>query len=147
MNTTRQFVIQMFDSIVGESSQLIERALYNFAIDYSNQENISPSWESFMFSHLYKQKATLLHNTLQNRPDICTKIMNDEIACADIPVLDDLIFKQIQNETKEEVCDGLFKCGRCGSKKTTYYSLQTRSADEPMTNFITCVSCAHRWKM
>lgn len=26
-----------------------------------------------------------------------------------------------------------FKCGRCGQRKTTYYQMQTRSADEPMT--------------
>ncbi|KAI6698696.1 hypothetical protein NL676_018815 [Syzygium grande] len=31
-----------------------------------------------------------------------------------------------------------FKCGRCGQRKTTYYQLQTRSADEPMTTFVTC---------
>jgi transcription elongation factor S-II len=48
---------------------------------------------------------------------------------------------------ESEVTDGIFQCRKCGSKKTTYYSLQTRSADEPMTNFITCVHCKHRWKM
>lgn len=30
---------------------------------------------------------------------------------------------------KEEIPDGLFSCGRCKSKKTTYYQLQTRSAE------------------
>jgi DNA-directed RNA polymerase subunit M/transcription elongation factor TFIIS len=28
--------------------------------------------------------------------------------------------------------EGLFKCGKCKSTKTTYYQMQTRSADEPM---------------
>ena len=28
----------------------------------------------------------------------------------------------------------------------TYYQLQTRSADEPMTTFITCIKCGTRWK-
>ena len=28
----------------------------------------------------------------------------------------------------------------------TYYQLQTRSADEPMTTFVTCLKCATRWK-
>lgn len=42
--------------------------------------------------------------------------------------------------------EGLFKCGKCKSKKTTYYQMQTRSADEPMTTFITCMECANRWK-
>ncbi|CAA6661883.1 unnamed protein product [Spirodela intermedia] len=39
-----------------------------------------------------------------------------------------------------------FKCGRCGKRKTTYYQLQTRSADEPMTTFVTCVECNNHWK-
>ncbi|KAL3524073.1 hypothetical protein ACH5RR_016907 [Cinchona calisaya] len=39
-----------------------------------------------------------------------------------------------------------FKCGRCGKKETTYYQLQTRSADEPMTTFVTCVNCNNHWK-
>lgn len=28
----------------------------------------------------------------------------------------------------------------------TYYQLQTRSADEPMTTFVSCLKCATRWK-
>ena len=28
----------------------------------------------------------------------------------------------------------------------TYYQLQTRSADEPMTTFVTCIKCNSRWK-
>lgn len=48
--------------------------------------------------------------------------------------------------TKEEDYSGMFTCGRCKSKRTTFYLLQTRSADEPMTAFITCNSCGNRWK-
>ncbi|GMH19367.1 hypothetical protein Nepgr_021208 [Nepenthes gracilis] len=39
-----------------------------------------------------------------------------------------------------------FKCGRCKQWKCTYYQLQTRSADEPMTIFVTCVNCNNHWK-
>lgn len=31
-------------------------------------------------------------------------------------------------------------------RKCTYYQLQTRSADEPMTTFVTCLNCNARWK-
>lgn len=40
----------------------------------------------------------------------------------------------------------LFKCGKCGKRKTTYTQLQTRSADEPMTTFVLCLDCGNRWK-
>jgi DNA-directed RNA polymerase subunit M/transcription elongation factor TFIIS len=38
-------------------------------------------------------------------------------------------------KASEENYTGLFKCGKCKSVKTTYYQLQTRSADEPMVRF------------
>jgi transcription elongation factor S-II len=46
----------------------------------------------------------------------------------------------------EEDYNGLFKCGKCKSIKTTYYQMQTRSADEPMTTYVTCKGCGHKWK-
>ena len=39
-----------------------------------------------------------------------------------------------------------FTCWKCKGKKCRYYQMQTRSADEPMTTFVTCLSCANRWK-
>ena len=39
-----------------------------------------------------------------------------------------------------------FKCNRCKQRKCTYYELQTRSADEPMTVFVTCLNCGKRWR-
>ncbi|KAG0580753.1 hypothetical protein KC19_4G196700 [Ceratodon purpureus] len=39
-----------------------------------------------------------------------------------------------------------FKCAKCGQRKTTYFQMQTRSADEPMTTFVSCLNCSARWK-
>jgi DNA-directed RNA polymerase subunit M/transcription elongation factor TFIIS len=41
---------------------------------------------------------------------------------------------------------GLFVCRKCKSKKITYYQMQTRSADEPMTTYFTCMGCGLKWK-
>lgn len=40
----------------------------------------------------------------------------------------------------------MFRCGKCGERKCKYYQKQTRSADEPMTTFVTCVNCNNHWK-
>jgi len=40
----------------------------------------------------------------------------------------------------------MFTCHKCGANKTTYFQLQTRSADEPMTTFVTCCNCGNHWK-
>jgi DNA-directed RNA polymerase subunit M/transcription elongation factor TFIIS len=47
---------------------------------------------------------------------------------------------------KTEVVAGASRCGRCGSEEVMTAQRQTRSADEPMTNFNLCVSCGNRWK-
>ena len=51
----------------------------------------------------------------------------------------------VRGQRKEASTDA-FKCGKCKQRKCTYYQLQTRSADEPMTTFVTCVNCDNRWK-
>jgi len=40
----------------------------------------------------------------------------------------------------------MFRCSKCKQRKCTYYQMQTRSADEPMTTFVTCTVCGNRWK-
>ena len=47
---------------------------------------------------------------------------------------------------EKEVPDGMLTCGKCKMKKTSSYEMQTRSADEPMTIFATCLCCGHRWR-
>ena len=39
-----------------------------------------------------------------------------------------------------------FCCYKCKKRQCTYYQLQTRSADEPMTTFVTCLHCGNRWR-
>ena len=41
---------------------------------------------------------------------------------------------------------GEFTCSKCKGNKTTHHSLQTRSADEPMTVFVCCLTCGKRWR-
>lgn len=41
----------------------------------------------------------------------------------------------------------LIQCHSCRQYKVTYYEMQTRSADEPMTCFCTCLNCGKKWKM
>jgi hypothetical protein len=38
-----------------------------------------------------------------------------------------------------------FQCPRCREHKTIFHKMQTRSADEAMTNIITCTNCGNRW--
>ncbi|KAH3901672.1 related to Transcription elongation factor S-II [Saccharomycodes ludwigii] len=51
-----------------------------------------------------------------------------------------------QGATVERSVTDRFQCGKCKERKVSYYQLQTRSADEPLTTFCTCENCGNRWK-
>lgn len=58
-------------------------------------------------------------------------------------IKDSILDSQIAKPTAETA---MFKCSKCKTRKCSYYQLQTRSCDEPMTTFVTCVNCGNRWK-
>jgi DNA-directed RNA polymerase subunit M len=37
-------------------------------------------------------------------------------------------------------------CPKCGHGEAVWWMLQTRSADEPTTQFYRCVECGHTWR-
>ena len=51
-----------------------------------------------------------------------------------------------QQENREPVTSDQFLCSRCNRRECTYYQLQTRSADEPITTFVRCQHCHNRWR-
>ena len=53
---------------------------------------------------------------------------------------------ELKYKLKPEAMTDQFKCRKCYSRSCSYYEVQTRSADEPMTQFITCLDCKNRWK-
>lgn len=68
------------------------------------------------------------------------ELANPEIQKARQQMVEQVMFHR--HEAKAEATCDFFQCSKCKEKKTTYYQLQTRSADEPMTTFVTCVVCA-----
>ena len=37
-------------------------------------------------------------------------------------------------------------CPQCGNREAYWWTVQTRSADEPMTQFFRCTKCGHTWR-
>ncbi len=60
--------------------------------------------------------------------------------------LDQLVREKIQKSQGINSAGGEFTCSKCKGTKTTHYSMQTRSSDEPMTVFVCCLNCGKRWK-
>ena len=147
-------------------SRCIERDIYNTTINICKQKNIKRYWDNYIFKNIYLNKCISLYSNInpdtyiQNKTFL-NRIINKEIDYNHISSLHitdifpeawkDLINKKIKidkvkYENKTEAMTSLFKCRRCGSKECSYYEVQTRSADEPMTQFITCIKCNNRWK-
>jgi len=49
-------------------------------------------------------------------------------------------------EVNMSAATDVFTCRKCKGNQCTYYQMQTRSADEPMATFVTCLECSTRWK-
>ena len=152
MNSIREHVILELRKKIDNFNTTIniEKSIFNFCIKNCDKKYIEKSWDNPVFEYMYKQKFILINITL-NDEHIIEKLNSKEILARNLSFM-----------TPEELCpekwkaiefvddnveDGIFQCRKCKSRKTTYYSMQTRSADEPMTNFITCIECGNRWKM
>lgn len=57
------------------------------------------------------------------------------------------IKKRFQEEKIKRLQNGMLTCGKCKKNTVDFTLVQTRSADEPMTQKCHCVSCGHRWSM
>ena len=138
----------------------IERGIYNYTMDKSYKLD----WENHLYKHTYISKAVRIYtnlnpdNSLQNK-ELIHRLFTKEFTEFELAFFEsDRLFPSRYYElldkygTKLEVqkpeadVQGMFRCGKCKTYKTTYYQMQTRSADEPMTTFVSCVNCGNRWK-
>lgn len=53
--------------------------------------------------------------------------------------------EKVNNLRKKEKIEGIYTCGKCGSKETVTSQKQVRAADEPATDFNTCLKCGNKW--
>jgi len=168
-NKTRQFVIERLATLLEipmDSTTCInlEKCILNHATDRAREMDEEPAWDNHKYSNIYKHKFLSLQKNLKDNPDLKEKIVNKKLKSHEIInmrpeqlIPDGLYAKQIEikihNDIRKEYLsreiknqEGFFTCGRCKSKKTTYYQLQTRSADEPMTTYVSCLNCDRNWK-
>lgn len=100
-----------------------------------------------------KNNPTLKERLILNQmsPEEFVKMSAEDLASEEMKRRDQIIreenlFKSRGSQDNEAETDQ-FKCGKCKQRKTKYFQMQTRSADEPMTTFVTCVVCGNRWKV
>ena len=146
------------DTFVGESATNVEIGVYNATIQYCTQHRILKKWTNEAFEELYCAKLRTVFFNLQRSEELRTraKAEPDKIAFLSHQEMAPDKWMLLQEEKRKRdtymlsqtlaATTDLFKCGKCKSRKCTYYQLQTRSADEPMTTFVVCVECEARWR-
>ena len=131
-------------------------------VDYERIK-IQRNFEDKYFCNIYNARARKVIYNLRKVPGLNEKINNGELDPIKLPsmtphemhpdrwqaLFDKKAAKERANldlENVENLASGLYTCSKCKSDKTVFYSLQTRSADEPMTQYITCLNCGKKWK-
>ncbi|KAI5286062.1 RNA polymerase II elongation factor [Ascosphaera aggregata] len=83
-------------------------------------------------------------------PEQFVKASNEELMSEERRELEKKYHQENMNRAmvakQERSISSSLQCGKCGQKKVTYTEAQTRSADEPMTLFCTCMNCGKTWK-
>ena len=123
-------------------------------------------WDNKFFKRIYIAKVISVYSNLEpesyiNNKRLIQRLKSGEFKGHLIADMDPLqVFpenwKEIYDEKEKrdkllyevnkDMATNAFTCGRCKKQECTYYQLQTRSADEPMTTFVTCLNCGKRWK-
>ena len=142
-----------------------EISIQNWVYAHTTNPEENASWENPHYRTLYKQRLQSIPFNLRKNPAVVeagtqTKTVNpaeigkmtpDQLwpdgpyAKAVIKNRETDLQKQMLKAKEDDAYEGLLTCPKCKGKKTSYYQMQTRSADEPATNFCSCV-CGHRWR-
>lgn len=113
----------------------------------------------------YRTKLRSLFQNLKNKsnPGLRVRVLSNEVTAEQFVNMthDELKSdeqrekeKKIQKENMDKAMvakaersiSTSLQCGKCGQRKVTYTEAQTRSADEPMTLFCTCLACGKSWR-
>jgi uncharacterized protein with PIN domain len=167
----RAAMINLFHSLLSEHCDQddigdLERGIYNAALEDAKKHMIPLTWEHDVFKWLYKMiaKRTLTNfqpnSYVGNRSlierwkdgefslDSIGKWTPYELNPANWKDLKDQQFRRDKRilEGNLAMATDRFRCSQCKKKLCSYYELQTRSADEPMTIFVSCLNCGKNWK-
>lgn len=158
--TFRKNIVSRINAKLEEKSAInLERGIFNWAVREAVARKIVKKWDNKFFRLIYIDRFRTIWFNLTE--ELVEKIRNKELKSQQLAFMthqelntkkweDAIQRKMLRDKNKYEVniesSTDSFKCRKCHLNKTNYYQLQTRSADEPMTTFVTCLNCDARWR-
>ena len=141
-------------------SSNLEKGIFNYALKEADQRKIVKKWDNKHFVQIYLDRLRSIYINLKN-PEILEQIKSEAIQAHTVAFMThqemqpdkwkELIEEKVKKDKNKfeinvEASTDTFTCRKCKSNKCTFYQQQVRSADEPMTTYVTCISCGNRWK-
>ena len=160
-------IVELFAPYLSPTEMnMFERCIYNGAVHSSTQRHVGKSWAHQPFIELYSRyakhvTANFHPKSYVGNPELYERYKAGEITFKDISEMDTYqlfegrwaesfeqqqIREKRQLEGNKAMATDQFLCKRCFKRECTYYEMQTRAADEPMTIFITCLNCGKHWR-
>jgi len=149
-----------------EEIKNLEIAIFHSTLHAAEKRHISKVWTYPLFTQLYSSIArtivgNLNPNTYIQNKNLFKRFEDGELSLEEIAgfghtdlypeIWKDSLIRQFEREKRQlegnrAMATDQFLCKGCKKRECTYYELQTRSADEPMTIFIQCLNCGKRWR-
>jgi len=138
----------------------VETSIFNYAINEADRRKLIKKWDNPRFIEIYLNRFRSIYINLKNDAFL-EQVKKKEISGKTLELLthyemepgrwSELIDKKVKRDASQfntniQASTDMFTCRKCKSKKCTYYELQTRSADEPATIFVTCLDCGKNWR-
>lgn len=144
----------------------IEKSIYNHSLNVATKRLVVKKWDNPEFVEIYKDIVYQLLTNLDKssyigNDGLLKKVINNEIDITKMasmtsqelyPEIWEKIFQDklkkenLKYETSMATTD-LYTCRKCKKAKATFYSVQLRAADEPMTTILNCVECGYQWRI
>jgi len=141
-------------------SSNLEKGIFNYALKEATNRKVVKKWDNQYFVQIYLDRLRSIYLNLKN-PEILEQIKSEAVQAHIVAFMShqemrpdkwkELIEEKAKRDANKfeqniEASTDTFTCRKCKGNKCTYYQMQTRSADEPMTTFCSCILCGNRWK-
>lgn len=154
----RDLAIQIFQTVLPEEARKLENHVLRRCDRDARLWEVDATWDNVPFVRMYQSRCAHLYRHL---PSWKERIVSGDVSVEQYAIMTEVdlnpgqwqealekaFAREMNTMATQKSASITLYCQRCKRQTSCdYYQLQTRSADEPMTTFVTCLECDKRWK-